>query len=114
MVTTIGESGRVVMDQTGQPANRLEAGLVEPISTGGELVIVVNLPESEFIAVGNLAGQIADDMGRPIDGFSFHQRSTFMRAEKEVESSRTTRESSGHGSKRQVLDSRDSVSGLEP
>jgi RNA polymerase sigma factor (sigma-70 family) len=67
-VTTIGDSGRVVIDQTGRTATRPEAGRVEPIITGGQLVIVVNLPESESIAAGDLAGQVIDDQGRPIDG----------------------------------------------
>src|SRR5262249_52079957 len=67
-VTTIGESGRVVIDQSGQTVTRPEAGRVEAIITGGKLVIVVNLPESESIAAGHLAGQVVDDKGRPIDG----------------------------------------------
>jgi len=67
-MATIGESGRVVIDPSGEPATRPEAGRVEPIITGGKLAIAVILPELESVPTDNLAGQVVDGQGRPIEG----------------------------------------------
>ena len=68
-VATIGESGRVVIDQS-RPSPQLDRKLGgwNRSSRVGSSSIVVNLPEPESIAAGDLAGQVVDDQGRPIEG----------------------------------------------
>ena len=51
-VTTIGESGRVAIDQSGQTVTRPEAARVEPIITGGKLVSERVLEDNWNVAAG--------------------------------------------------------------
>jgi RNA polymerase sigma factor (sigma-70 family) len=67
-IATMGPSARAVIDRSGQLATEPAPGRVEPIVTGGKLVITVNLFDPESLSAGDLTGQVIDELGQPIDG----------------------------------------------
>ncbi|WZO98605.1 sigma-70 family RNA polymerase sigma factor [Isosphaeraceae bacterium EP7] len=55
-------------DASGKEATVSAAGLARPTLEGGRLSVQVNLPTTEHVAMGELAGRVVDTSGKPIEG----------------------------------------------